>query len=116
MNLKMDFYFFVNNFLLHLVMMTIQAEQMVAPRAAPYPMTLKPPSSSPPSEPVTWSHHDWTTGTMQGPACVEDNIPRRLKTYNKIRKMKNWEDCRDACNADPQCNSFKHKVSREEMR
>merc|ERR1711953_1121960 len=50
-----------------------------------------------------------TSGSVEGPACVHDNIPNKLQVYNKIKKMKNWEDCRDACNADTQCNSFKHK-------
>ena len=51
-----------------------------------------------------------TSGSVERPACVEDNIPQKLQVYNKIKKMKNWEDCRDACNADTRCGYFKYKV------
>ena len=61
-------------------------------------------SPAPPTSPTT------TAGT--GPACVEDEVPQKFRVYDKIRGVETWEECRDACNADSQCEYFRWKVSR----
>ena len=68
---------------------------------------LTPPASS--STPVPPANSTSTTGT--GPACVEEEIPQKLRVYEKIKKVETWEECRDACNADTQCAYFRWKVS-----
>ena len=30
--------------------------------------------------------------------------------HKKIKKVENWEDCRDYCDAEPACEFFKYKV------
>ena len=76
------------------------------PSSPSSPSTLS--STSSPSTPPTIPS---TPGT--GPACVEEEIPQKVKFYEKIRSVETWEDCRDACNADTRCDYFKWKVSTE---
>jgi len=64
-------------------------------------------SPSTPSSPSTPPTTPTTPGT--GPACVEEEIPQKVKFYEKIRSVETWEDCRDACNADTRCDYFKWK-------
>ena len=65
-----------------------------------------PASSSTPEPPA-----NTTSTTGNGPACVEEEIPQKLRVYEKIKKVETWEECRDACNADTSCAFFRWKVS-----
>ena len=66
-----------------------------------------PPASSSTPEPAA----NTTSTTGNEPACVEEEIPQKLRVYEKIKKVEAWEECRDACNADTQCAYFRWKVS-----
>jgi len=41
--------------------------------------------------------------------CQDGKFPKQLKPYKKIKKVKNWTQCRDQCNDDPRCEYFKWK-------
>merc|ERR1712154_713829 len=41
--------------------------------------------------------------------CQEGKFPKQLKPYKKIKRVKNWTQCRDQCNDDPRCEFFKWK-------
>ena len=70
-------------------------------------------SSSPPTEPSTTSSVSTGTTAGTGAACVEEEIPQKFRVYDKIKRVETWTDCREACNADTQCDFFKWKVRTE---
>merc|ERR1712045_570390 len=50
-----------------------------------------------------------TTTTEPAPDCENGKYPKQLKPYKKIKKVKKWNQCRDMCNDDPDCEYFKWK-------
>ena len=73
------------------------------PSSSPSPTS----STGPPSPSTTSSTSNLST------ACLEDEIPQKLKLYERMKSVESWEDCRDECNADTRCEFFKWKVSRD---
>ena len=67
----------------------------------------------------THAAQDHTTNTTRAPeaatgtrpACVEEEVPQKIRFYDRNRGVETWEECRDACNADSQCEYFRWKVS-----
>ena len=61
-------------------------------------------------EEETWAECNNVEGLV--PECVEKKVPANFKVYKQNRGgMEFWEECRDACNADSQCQYFRWKVS-----
>ena len=54
-------------------------------------------------EEETWAECNNVEGLV--PECVEKKVPANFKVYKQNRGgMEFWEECRDACNEDSQCN------------
>jgi len=62
--------------------------------------------------PVTTTGSPVTTSTTElpatGPACVDNAYPK-FQVVKRIKRMENWEGCRDACNDHADCTYFNFK-------
>jgi len=66
------------------------------------------PSPTPSTPPTSASSTPSSTTTEPSPECHRNKIPK-LKVYSKIKKIKNWTECRDRCNENTECEYFKWK-------
>merc|ERR1711923_480485 len=59
-------------------------------------------STAPPTAAPTAS----STAPPTGSECFSGKYPRE-KILEKIKKVEKWEDCRDYCDAEPDCQFFR---------
>ena len=52
-----------------------------------------------------------TSTTTTGPICKGGTVPKKFKVFKKIRSIKTWQECRQSCNGNKQCEYFKWKVN-----